>query len=197
MSNVLETIWVKSAAYSTSPAEIDALINAEFAGVDGVVAKYKGSNVTVKDEHAFVIIWESKEKFDAFFAKAPSGALASKLDGPPTIYSIPLAGADYKKTLSAPIVSFSYSTPKEGVTTETVAPLVEKLFSLQESVKASHGLIRGALVEKPKTYLTLSGWESSEAHHASITAEGVAPVLQELRSYIGEQEVKDVKLTSF
>lgn len=38
MSNVLETIWVKSAAYSTSPAEIDALINAEFAGVDGVVA---------------------------------------------------------------------------------------------------------------------------------------------------------------
>ena len=94
-------------------------------------------------------------------------------------------------------MSFSYATPKDDVTRETIAPIVEKIIAYQELAKVSEGFLRGQLHEKPGTFLSVSGWESVEAHHAAVKAKDIAPILAQFRENLSEHEVKDVKLTTF
>lgn len=200
MSQLLELVWVKSTAYTANPTEFEAVIKANFAGLEGVVARYKGTNTAVPDEHVFINIWSTEDHFDAAFAKMKAAGphpLKDYFDSQPKITSVSLNGADYTQVLSSPVVSFSYATPKEGVTRETIAPIIEKIIAYQDSAKASTGFLRGQVHEQPGTFLSVSGWESVEAHHAAVKAEGIAPILAQFRENLSEHEVKDVKLTSF
>jgi hypothetical protein len=198
--SVLEAVWVKSAAYASDPTEIDTKVFSKFAQIDGVLSRYKGTNVSKSDEHVWVIIWENKAKHDAFVnggAESVTGPFRSYTDAPPFFSSIPIDSSDYKKVLSAPVVSFGYATPKEGVTRESVAPLLDSLTAEQDKLPATHGSIRGPINEKPGTFLSVMGWDSVEAHHETAKNDKIAPLLAEVKTHISELDVRDVKLVPF
>jgi heme-degrading monooxygenase HmoA len=201
MSQILETIWVKSAAYGANPAEIDTKVFSEFGKIDGVVARYKGTNVAQPDEHVWVIIWNSKEQLQTFVTTkaaeltAPFRALA---DSPPSFANIVIpADSQHDKALNSPVVSFSFATPKEGITQSVIAPIVEKLVQYQNEAKVSRGYVSGKVEDKPNTLLSVSGWDSVEAHQAAVSSDKVSAVLTEFRGYLSELEIKDVKLVPF
>jgi hypothetical protein len=223
--SVLEAVWVKSAAYASDPTEIDTKVFSKFAQIDGVLSRYKGTNVSKSDEHVWVIsesmfpsipplspsaprfilmpiltVWENKAKHDAFVnggAESVTGPFRSYTDAPPFFSSIPIDSSDYKKVLSAPVVSFGYATPKEGVTRESVAPLLDSLTAEQDKLPATHGSIRGPVNEKPGTFLSVMGWDSVEAHHETAKNDKIAPLLAEVKTHISELDVRDVKLVPF
>lgn len=201
MSQILEYVSVRSAALTSNPAVVQPIFTALFDRAVGLVARYQGVNEDVLDEHILVLIWKSKQHFDDFGTNVIGGGphpLQDYIDAPPNILLVALNGTNPEKTLSAPYLLFNVVTPKDGVETSTTTPVVEKLAAKQQSLDVSHGFFHGPkLGTSSGAYLSVSGWDSSEARKSAIVSEELGPILKELQPFIKEQEIKGTTLKMF
>jgi len=194
MTNRIAEIGTFPTELEASPESMQRAFQV-FEGVPGFLGVYHGVSDEDPSIAYWISEWESMEYRNAFVndeekktilaamrAAAENTAVKDKLIDIPILLD-PAAG-DSSKVFEAPVMGILVMKLREGVDRSRLEPIFQ---GGQASIKATEGVVAavwGTSSEDGDTFVTLTGWDSIEAHKAALAASENAPQRKEFMEIV-------------